>query len=89
MSKLVENDPMIREVYQEFQRFTADPEMREQERRRQRYIIDYNLAMGASKKEGRAERDVEIARRMKTKGYDPVAIAEITGLSIDEIGRLN
>jgi len=37
---------------------------------------------------GRAEGAVEIARNMKKKGLDPVLIAEMTGLSLDEIERL-
>ena len=39
--------------------------------------------------EGRAEEKIEIARNMKKKGYDPVDIAEMTGLSPEEIERLN
>jgi predicted transposase/invertase (TIGR01784 family) len=38
--------------------------------------------------EGRAERDIEIARNMKTKGLAPALIAEMTGLSPEEIERL-
>ena len=89
MSQLVENDPMIREAYQEFQRFTTDPEMREQERRRQRQILDYNLAMGASKKEGKIEEKAEIASNLKNMGFGVDVIAKATGLSADEVGRLN
>jgi predicted transposase/invertase (TIGR01784 family) len=38
--------------------------------------------------EGRSMEKVEIARNMKNKGYDPTAIAEVTGLPSAEIRRL-
>jgi predicted transposase/invertase (TIGR01784 family) len=92
MSQLVENDPIIREAYQELQRFSSNPEMREKERRRQRFLADYNLSIGAAKRdgiiEGRSERDVEIARNMKKEGCDPEFISRMTGLSADEIAGL-
>ena len=39
--------------------------------------------------EGRAEEKIEIVRNMKRKGLDPALIAEMTGLSAQEIDRLN
>ena len=38
--------------------------------------------------EGRAEEKLEIAQNMKRKGYEVEAIAEVTGLSLEEIERL-
>jgi predicted transposase/invertase (TIGR01784 family) len=38
--------------------------------------------------EGKAEGRIDIARNMKQKGLDPALIAEMTGLSSDEIKRL-
>jgi predicted transposase/invertase (TIGR01784 family) len=38
--------------------------------------------------EGKAERAVEIARKMKAKGMSPALITELTGLSSDEAERL-
>ena len=37
---------------------------------------------------GDKNRQIETARRMKEKNYPPEEIADITGLSIDEIGKL-
>ncbi len=59
MASLVENDPIIREAYLELQRFSSNPEMREKERLRQRYLADYQLTLGAAKREGRAEGKAE------------------------------
>lgn len=59
MSQLVENDPIIREAYQELQRFSSNPEMREKERQRQRFLADYNLSIGAATKDGKIESKIE------------------------------
>jgi predicted transposase/invertase (TIGR01784 family) len=38
--------------------------------------------------EGKSERNIEIAKTMKMKGFSHEDISEITGLSIDELKRL-
>ena len=48
-----------------------------------------NEGIRIGKAEGRAERDIEIARNMKAKGFDTATITEITGLSSKEIKRLD
>ena len=40
------------------------------------------------KKEGKKEEKQAIARQMKAKGFDNNMIAELTGLSLDEIAKL-
>jgi predicted transposase/invertase (TIGR01784 family) len=45
--------------------------------------MEHNYAV--SRKEGRAEGLSEAARGFKAKGVDPQAIAEVTGLSLDEV----
>ena len=92
MAQIVENDTIIQDAYRELARFSANPEMREKERRRQRYLADYNLSMGAAKAEGKAEgkaeRDISIAQTMKAKGFSVADISDITGLSAAEVERL-
>jgi predicted transposase/invertase (TIGR01784 family) len=48
----------------------------------------FETAKNDGKAEGRAERDIEIARGMRVEGFDPAIIAKITGLTLDEIKRL-
>ena len=50
------------------------------------YAIEESHAEGHA--EGKAEEKTEIARNMKKKGLDPTLIAEMTGLSSEEIKRL-
>jgi predicted transposase/invertase (TIGR01784 family) len=52
MSQLVENDPMVMEAVAELQRFSSDPDMRELERRRKLWRLEYYSGLAAAKKEG-------------------------------------
>ena len=55
MSILTNHDPVIQEAYEELQRFYANPETREQARKRRQFIFDYNYGMNISRAEGKAE----------------------------------
>jgi len=96
MLQLVDHDTLIRQAYQEFQHFTADGEMREKVRQRQRFLEDQRIYVDAARDEGKAEgkaegetgKAIEIARNMKKKGLDPTLIAEVAGLSSAEIKQL-
>ena len=59
MSQLVDNDVLVQQAYQEFQRFTSDAEMREQVRRRQRFLDDQKIYIDAARDEGKVEGKVE------------------------------
>ncbi|MEO1653630.1 MAG: hypothetical protein AAFU64_08800, partial [Bacteroidota bacterium] len=57
-----------------------------------KYYRDYQNTMDLKFKEGREEGKtqalLETARNMKTRGFDPKTIAEITGLSPEQIQSL-
>ena len=59
MSNLTDNNPIIREAYEEMQRFYANPETREKARERRQFIFDYNLGINASREEGEAKGKAE------------------------------
>ena len=63
MSSLTNNNPIIREAYEEMQRFYANPETREKARQRRQFIFDYNLGMNASKTEGEARAILRLLTR--------------------------
>ncbi len=48
---------------------------------------DYTLK-AEGKAEGRTEKQIEIAKRMKQKGYSLEEVAEMTGLSVEEIEKM-
>ena len=93
MAQLVDNNPAVMAAYEEFKRFTSDAVMRDLEWRRRRFIEDQRLYVSAARTEGKAEgkveRDIEIARNMKAAGSDFNFIAQMTGLSLAEIKRLD
>ena len=93
MTQLIENNPAVQAAYEEFQRFTSNAEMRELDRRRRRYAEDMRIIMSDTRDEalaeGKAKGKFEIAHSMKQKGYDIAAIADLTGLSREEIEHLN
>ena len=54
MSQIVENDPLVMEAVAELQRFSSDPEMRELERRRKLWKLEYYSGLEAAREEGEA-----------------------------------
>jgi len=101
MSQMVENNPAVMAAYEEYRRFTLDASMQDLAFRRRRFLEDQRiytqfareegLALGKAegKAEGQTEKMFEIAQNMKQRGYDAATIADLTGLSLEEIERLN
>ena len=79
MSQIVENDPLVMEAVAELQRFSSDPEMRELERRRKLWKLEYYSGLEAAKEEGREEgeaigieKGIETLLRYLTKNFGEV-----------------
>jgi len=96
MSTMLQDCPPVLAAYEEFQRFSSDPEMRERVRARERYETDQRLKLGGARREGEAigvvkgeERKArETAQNLKREGLDVAFIARMTGLSVSEVERL-
>jgi len=96
MSTMLQDSPPVLAAYEEFKRFSSDPEMREKVRARERFLNDQRIKVAGARREGRAEGEAigeakkarETAQNMKQEGFDPAVIAKITGLSPSEIERL-
>ena len=88
MSTMLQDCPPVLAAYEEFQRFLSDPEMRERVRARERFLNDERLKMGGARREGRAEKAMEVAQNLKDMGMSPPDIVRATGLSLSEIERL-
>ena len=56
--------------------------------RSRKYNLKFLEAEGIKKKRAQRERDIEIARTMKKKGYSTEAIADLTGLKKASIAKL-
>jgi predicted transposase/invertase (TIGR01784 family) len=89
MSAMLEDAPEVLQAYEEYKRFTSDPVMWEKVQARERFLIDQRLQMGGARREGREERNVEVAQNFKRLGASPSMIAEATGLPLSEIERLD
>jgi len=97
MSTMLQDCPPVLAAYEEFQRFSSDPEMRERVRARERFLNDERLKLGGARREGEAvgvvkgeERKArESAAIMKQEGFDTAVISRVTGLPLSEIERLD
>jgi len=89
MSAMLDDCPPVLAAYEEFKRFSSDPVMREKVRARERFLIDERLKLSGAMREGEAKKAHETAQNMKRKRYPVAEIAEITGLTLSEIERLD
>jgi len=84
MTTLLQDQPVVQQAYGKYQQFNRDERMRAIDEAHQRFLNDQASDLA----EARDSKAAEIARNMKQKGYSTGDIAEMTGLSSVEIGRL-
>ncbi|MDA3951377.1 MAG: Rpn family recombination-promoting nuclease/putative transposase [Spirochaeta sp.] len=94
--QILKEDPDIEDAEERYRQFVADEELREKyqdrikaERDRRSQII-YAERQGEERglEQGAARKQNEIAGRMKAKGMSNDEIAELTGLSVEEIDTI-
>ena len=101
MSTMLQDSPPVLAAYEEFQRFSSDPEMRERVRARERFLNDQRLKVAGARREGHAEGRVEgeaigeikkareTASNLMRLGISLTTIAEATGLPLSEVECLD
>jgi predicted transposase/invertase (TIGR01784 family) len=89
MTVLLQGHPVVEHAYEEYKRFNNDVRMRELDEAHQRYLHDYATDMETAKAEGIAEGTTKTALNLKRIGVDYETIAKATGLSLEEINRLD
>jgi len=97
MSTMLQDAPEVLEAYKKYKEFSANPAMQEKARARRRFLDEQQIMLGDAWDEGKAEglaegeakKARETAATMKQKGYSVADIAELTGLTLTEIERLN
>ena len=97
IEKLSKKDKVVIKYMKELERVNENPKFREYmsaeednkkiENSLKREWMEEGLKEGI--KEGSYKRNIEIAKTMLEKGMDNELISEVTGLSIEEIGKLN
>ena len=92
MTTLLQGQPMVGQAFEKYQQFNRDERLRALDEAHQRFLhdqaTDMEEAHNKGKAEGKAERDIEIARSMKQRGYSTSDIADLTGLSSVDIESL-
>jgi len=92
MSTMLQDVPEVQAAYEAYQRFSADPILREKIRAREQFDIEQRLNRAYAEAEGEAKGEtknaIKVAQNMKKKGYPIADIADISGLSQSEIERL-
>ena len=87
-----EENKTIEKVVEDLDEMSANKNERLEAFKRKLAIWDYNTTMEESEKKGKEEgqktEKLEIAKKMKEKGMETELIAEITGLTKEEIESL-
>jgi len=73
------------EVYRLYERCTQDEQLRLQALARERFQRDRISDLAGARRDGKAEGKTEVARRMLERGMTLDAIADITGLPLEEL----
>jgi predicted transposase/invertase (TIGR01784 family) len=93
MTTLLSDNPVTLYAYERYLQFNGDEQMRALDDAHQRYLHDYATDMGTKYQqgliEGKIEEKIEVARKMKNRGDSVADIAELTGLSIENIKQIN
>ncbi|MSU00124.1 Rpn family recombination-promoting nuclease/putative transposase [Tissierella pigra] len=89
---LMERSETMKTAINKLQEISSDEKMRELYRAREKYRIDMisklKYAENKGREEGRESSIREIARKAITKGLDIQYISDLTGLTIEQIGKL-
>jgi hypothetical protein len=88
LDRLAKEDPAIGKAKQVLEQMASNPRERELYELRRKAILDRNSALFEAKLEGKLEGKFETARAALLKGADVEFVAEITGLSLDEVQKL-
>ena len=89
MTALLQDHPPVLEAYRQYQRFNQDERLRAIDDAHQRYLLDIASDREETREEGIAQKAAEVARNLKLAGLDFDFIAQMTGLSLAEVERLN
>ena len=92
MSTLLKDQPVVQQAYGKYQQFNRDERLRALDEAHQRFLHDHATDLEEAHEKGIVvgvdKRNIEIARNMKSEGFDIGVISKMTGLSSAEIDRL-
>ena len=96
MKTVLEHNPLLKKVHWEYKKFSMDDKMREiyeyQEKKRkdEKSLINsfYKKGIKEGESKGKIAGKIETAKKMLKKNFSLNDIAELTGLSIEEIQKI-
>ena len=91
MEMLVKKNPIMKEVYDEYNKFVNTKDLFDNYTEYEKNyfdILDLNEERIKGREEGIKETQISMARNMKNKNMDLNLISELTNLSIEEIKNL-
>lgn len=88
MAELLKDQPAVEAAYDQYLKFNQDERLRALDEAHQRFLHDMATDIEEAHDKGRAERNIEIARNMKSEGCNVEFITKMTGLSQKEIAQL-
>ena len=84
---LVEKKPIFKKVVAVVKKLSADEEARMEYDKHEMWRMDYAATMRNAARKGELKGKMETAQRMKSKGFSLADIADITGLTEEEIEK--
>ncbi|MGL4594890.1 MAG: hypothetical protein ACRCUY_09200, partial [Thermoguttaceae bacterium] len=81
--------PVVEQAYEKYRQFNRDERLRSLDEAHQRFLHDLATDIEEAHEKGIGESKTEIARNMKSEGFDLGIIARMTGLSPEAIRRLD
>ncbi len=88
MTVLLDENKAIRKAHKVYRDFTADAELMDMAEAREKWLKDVNTRLASAERQGMQKNARETARRMLDRDMNIADIADITGLSEDEIRTL-
>ena len=86
--ELMEANPIMTKVIEEYKRFTSDEKLMRAYDARDAFLLGQKMMLNREREEGIKEGQISIAKTMKKDGADINLISKYTGLTIKEIKKL-
>jgi predicted transposase/invertase (TIGR01784 family) len=87
--QILKEDPDIEDAEERYRQFVANDELREKYQDRIKAERDRRSQIIYAERQGEKRGRIDVARRMKTGGMSINEIADLTGLSVEEIDRID
>lgn len=88
METIIKDEPVLEKAHNQYTKFTSDEQLMSVYEARIKYQQQYNSDIAYAKEEGKLEGKQEDAQKMLAEGLSVELISRITGLSLQEIEKL-